>query len=614
MFRKNVFWKTVPVLWNYRKLLATAMGGALLSALCFGAGIGMVLPLFEVLFQKNARPLSDRITELAAKPGVPTILADAGTWIAQYIPDDRFKTFLCIVLVVAVLSVVGSVGRYIHTLLVLTAVNRAIMDWRSRLFRRLIHAPMADVLVRGNADHITRIIADTSLLASGYRAIFGRTVHALSNGLMALLAAFLLNWRLTLIVLIGVPVIAVALRKFGKAIRRATRKSLAERGKLLGMLSEALNGIRVVKVYGGEGYERSRFQTINRRLFDKEMDMRRAKALSSPVIETMALLGVMVVATVAAALIVYRDEESTEMMAVLLALAAAANALKPLTELNNDLNSAGAAAARILETMHSPVEPAGPHTDPKSPKLARHTREVVFEQVEFRYPSQDEPALKGVSLEVQHGMNVAIVGGNGSGKTTLLSMVPRLILPTAGRVLIDGVDIAEVNLRSLREQMAVVTQQSVLFEGTIAENIAYGGSRGADRERIVAAAKAAHADEFVDKLPDGYDYRLGEGGEGLSGGQRQRLCIARAILREPAILILDEATSQIDADSEAKINAALSEFRQGRTTFVIAHRLSTVVDADLIVVMDQGRIADKGSHQELLERCEIYQTLTKTQL
>ena len=210
-------------------------------------------------------------------------------------------------------------------------------------------------------------------------------------------------------------------------------------------------------------------------------------------------------------------------------------------------------------------------------------------------------------------MEVAIVGGNGCGKSTMLSLLPRLITPSEGKIYIDDQDINESNLRSLRSQIAVVTQQSILFQGTVAENIAYN-HRHLSREKIIEAAKLAHAHEFIEKLPGGYEYELVEGGKGLSGGQCQRICIARAILRDPAILILDEATSQIDADSETKINAALRNIREGRTVFVIAHRLSTVVDADLIVVMDNGSIIDMGKHSDLLKTSEIYKQLTLNQM
>jgi len=299
---------------------------------------------------------------------------------------------------------------------------------------------------------------------------------------------------------------------------------------------------------------------------------------------------------------------------VLIMLGAAGSSLKPLTSLQTQIAEADAAAQRILEVTDLPVETTDTTSDGrKLPDLPRHMEAVEFQDVVYHYPGKTTPALDHVSLSVPFGSTIALVGSNGSGKSTLLSMLPHLLSPTSGCVLIDGQDISQVNLRSLRKQMAIVTQQSVLFEGTIADNIAYG-RRHISRDRIIAAAQAAYADEFIQALPQGYDTMLGEEGIGLSGGQRQRICIARAMLRNPSILVLDEATSQVDADSESKINQVIRQIRQGRTIFIIAHRLSTVIDADLIVVMHQGQILDKGSHTELLARCELYQTLARTQL
>ncbi len=608
---RSPFLSCTALLLNYKRQMATALGAAVLTAGIFGGGLGMILPTLQLLLGEK-RPLHDLIEQSLGSADRPVIVQNFAAWLSGHVPSDPFFAFLSVMAVIAVLTLAGSCARYVHEVVTLTVVARVVMAWRTRLFRHLIRARMDQTLIRPNADHISRIVTDVDVFGRGLLAILGKAVTKLANGLAAVMLAMWLDWRLTLIAMIGTPLIGVLLRKFGKRIRRASRRLMQQRGHMIGVLTEALGGIRVVKVHHAEGYERRRFGLINRAVFNEEMRMRRVRALSSPVVETLGLVGVLAVASIAAWYIFRLNVAPAKFMTVLIALGAAATTLKPLATLNNQIQESNAAAARLLEILDITVEPAGPE-DRSSQRLARHHRDVVFDAVTFSYPGQETPAISGVSLSVQHGQTVALVGANGSGKTTLVSLIPRLLEPTSGNVTIDGISIGDISLRSLRSQIAVVTQQSVLFEGTIAQNIAYGRLHEA-RGKIVAAAKSAYAHEFVAALRRGYDTVLGEGGEGLSGGQKQRLCIARAILRNPAILILDEATSQIDADSEVKINQALRQLRHGRTTFIIAHRLSTVIDTDLIAVMDQGRIVDQGTHTELLNRCDAYQSLTTSQL
>ena len=600
------------MLLGYKRQIAVAIGAALGTALCFGGGLGMVLPTLHLLLGQK-RPLSELIETQFGGPEQPQAVRDMAMRLADLVPTDPFNAFLAVMGAVVVFTVLGSIGRYVHELITLTIVARAVMVWRARMFRRLIHAQIEQVLLRGNSDHISRITVDSGVLARGYQAILGNAVAKVLNGLAALMLALWLDWRLTLIALVGMPVIAVLLRKFGKRIRRASDRLLQQRGRMIGMLTEALGGIRVVKVHHAEGYERRRFGLINRRVYGEEMRVRQVKAMASPIVETLGLFGVMAVASIAAWYIFRLNVAPERFMTVLIALGAAATSLKPISNLNNQLQEANAAAARILEVVEVPIELSSRDAPHVMLRLNKHNRDVVFRNVTYTYPGQKEPAIRDISLHVHHGQTLAIVGANGSGKTTLLSLLPRLLEPTSGDVFIDGNDIGTVSLMSLRRQIAVVTQQTVLFEGTIAANIAYGRLH-VSRDQIITAAKAAFAHEFITALPDGYDTMLGESGEGLSGGQRQRLCIARAVLRDPAILVLDEATSQIDADSENKINQALNGFRHGRTTFVIAHRLSTVIDAEQIAVMHKGQIVDLGTHTELLERCDEYRALAQFQL
>ena len=597
------FWRSARILWRYKRLMGWALAGLLANAVTWGAGMGMMLPTFHLLIEKQ-QTLADLVDDYLGG----TAMAD---WVKQFIPDDQFYAFVLVVCVMAVNAFVSAAGAYVHQYLTVTIAFRATMLWRVRMFRRLLHAPIE--LARNSGDEMTRIVVDSRLLASGYLAIMSKAGGEVARGIAVLIVAILLSWKLTTIAIVMMLFGVLILGRFGRIIRRATRGMLREFGNLGSTINESMAGLRVVKVHNAEGQVRRRFNVINKAIYTEEIRARHVRAFSSPLMRLLGGLATAAIATVAAWLILRRGIPPAEFLTVMGLLAMASTSIKPLTRLHIELHEASAAAERVFEICDLPVEPGYDKSDHYRPPLARHQKNIVFENITFVYPNQERAALDNVSLTVEHGQAVAIVGGNGSGKTTLLSMLPRLINPTSGRVLIDGVDIAEVRLRSVRRQLGVVTQNSVLFEGTIADNIAFG-RRYVARDQIIAAAKAAHAEDFIETTTDGYDTKLGEGGTGLSGGQRQRLCIARALLRDPAIMIMDEATSQIDADSESSINEAVRELRQNRTTLVIAHRLSTVVDADMIVVMDDGHIVDQGKHEELLQRCEVYQTLTQTQL
>ncbi len=610
------FWTLACEMGRYRGLLVIALGAALLDAATAFAGFGLLRVVVSKTFADDPVPMYDVVRDLLTSPDLPAWLPDL-TGLLAWMPAGVYPGFALALIMVIPLTLFGSTMRFTHTALSYTVGLRAVMRIRQRAYFRMLHVPADLPDDIGAADRLSRLMSDTSRLGRGFSAIMGRAVRDSMMGVVFLAWALIIDWKLSGIFLLAMPVVGVAMRKFGKKVRKASRHSLRQHAQMIQAAQESMQSPAVVRVHGAEGYERRRFNAINRAVFNQEMKARTARALSSPVVELIALVGLIGVSLLAG-WYVFGQQSATpaDVMWVLVALGLAGGSVKPMANLNNDLQDSGAAARRVMEILNTPVEanPRGAFKNPDNGALLpRHIDSIVFEQVVYRYPNANDNALRGVDLNLPFGCSAAIVGTNGSGKSTLLNLVPRLTQPTGGRVLIDGVDLATVRLRSLRDQIAMVTQQAVLFEGTIADNIAYG-RRETPRDEVVAAAKAAFAHAFITRLPEGYDTRLGEAGSGLSGGQKQRLCIARAVLRQPAILIMDEATSQIDAESESLIAQAVRTLQKGRTTLTIAHRLSTVVDCNPIVVMSDGRVVDQGSHTELLERCEIYKTLVSNQL
>ncbi|QQE12177.1 ABC transporter ATP-binding protein [Planctomycetota bacterium] len=614
----NLFWTYAARMLQFRKQIVVAVTAAIFDAMAAFAGFSVVMLIINQLFGGERTSMYAIVLDKLKQASDSTLLGFIKigdlTPLADYVPQGEFKGLVYVFAFIFILSIFGGTMRYVFQATVLTISFRTVMILRKEAFQRLLHAPYEVLLEQGVVDFMSRITRDTNQLARGFNTIMGRAAREALLSIVFLILAFVVNWKLSLLFLLAIPPMAIVIRKLSKRIRRATKRAMRAYGGMLGAVSESTQAIQVVKVHNAEGYERRRFNVINKQVFKQEMRARAARVLASPLTELIAIAGMMVVVLVAAYQVYEYDVNPTDMLKVLMSLGLAGATAKPLAKLNNDLQEAAAAAERVDELLNLPIEENTRDiykhlTD----HLPDHVQNIEFQDVSYTYPKADQPAIRHLNLDIKFGQNIAIVGPNGSGKSTLLNLLPRLGDAQKGQVLIDGHDITQVSIRSLRKQIAVVTQQTFLFEGTIADNIAYG-RRHTSREDIIAAAKSARADEFIKELEDEYDTVLGEGGSGLSGGQKQRICIARAILRNPRILILDEATSQIDADSEYKINQAMAEFRKGRTTFVIAHRLSTVIDADQIIVMVDGEIADAGTHTELLERSPVYQTLTHTQL
>lgn len=617
------FWGFAKRMLRYPGLLTAAGLCAILSGGSLGAGLIGAQPVLSAILSREGKGLP----ELAAGWNAKGVLAGKiPASVIEALPPGPFTALVWIMAALGVLTVIGAAANFLHAYLSLTVVNRTVTEIRREAFHRVLRLPLGLVLQGGDgptgggaSDSISRIINDTGQLGQGLTALISKAVSQIAKGIGALIAALVVDWRLTCIALLIAPILFTIIRRLGKKIRRYSKKALASQGELYLAATESLQGLRVVKVHSAERFEAGRFHRINKRAMYELNKVRTARALASPLVETLSIFVLGTLVLIAGKTIMDRHMEPDEFLAALVALGAAGAALKPVTGLINDVQQSAAGADRLRDLMESPPEPGH---DARLPKLATHRQSIEFRNVTLTYPRAARASLNQVNLTVRHGERVAVVGPNGCGKTTLLALIPRLFDPDVegsngggaqGCVLIDGQDIRTVNLRSLRRQVGVVTQETVLFKRSVRGNITYGAS-GVSEEQMISAAKQARAHEFISRLPNGYDTEVAEQGTSLSGGQRQRIAIARAILRDPAILILDEATSMIDAESEAQINAAINEFSQGRTTLIVAHRLSTVLSADRIVVMDQGRIVDSGNHADLLGRCDVYRQLARHQL
>jgi subfamily B ATP-binding cassette protein MsbA len=504
---------------------------------------------------------------------------------------------------IIIVSILKGVASYARDYFMGYVGQKVVNDIRDRLYSHATSLSFSYFTKTPTGVIISRIINDVNLV----QGALTRAPSSLVQGLTTMLALtgyiLYLNWRLAAFSIVVLPLAGYALSKFSRRFRKISTQMQEQVGGLTVHLHETIAGVRIVKAFGMESYENQRFAERNKKLFNSLMRSLKTSAVSHPVMEVISMLGTSFVILFGGYWIIRGSMTVGEFLSFMTALVFFYKPLKDLNGINNTLQDGVAAAKRIFDVLDTQPE----IRDNKGAFAVPHDfKTITFRDLSFKY--EDDTVLHHINLTVKAGETIAIVGKSGGGKTTLVNLIPRFYDVSEGAILIDGLDIRNATIDSLRSCTAIVTQQTILFNDTVRDNIAYGNA-SKSLDDVVRAARAAHAEDFIRALPEGYDAVIGESGVKLSGGQRQRIAIARALLKDAPILILDEATSSLDTESEREVQNALEALMKGRTSFVIAHRLSTIMNADRIIVLKGGRIVEQGRHDELLGMGGEYKNL-----
>ena len=563
----------------------------LLAAVLDVFTITLLIPFLNALFNQ---PQSGLITDIQQR------------LIGSFLdPADRMGSLRNVLILIMAAVILKNLLIWVSSQLGASLQEYVTRDLRNALYSHLQRLPLPFFTRTKTGQLLARVLNDTQQTKAVITESVTRSIQSAAMVITSIVTLFLISWRLALLTLIVAPILIGLLQPVLRSLRRGHRKLSNQFGDMTSVVQEAVSGIRLVKSFGGEDYEFKRFREASDRYAQGMMRVTRLSQLAIPITETVGTgVAVIVLWFGAREVLVSGSIDGTTLIAFLALTLRILQPLKQLSQVPTVAAQSLAAAERVFEVLDSESEYA---RDKGTTQVTGLHRQIEFDRVWFAY--EQATVLENISFSVRRGDVTAIVGASGAGKTTLVDLIPRFYEPTRGTILLDNVDISEISLRSLRSLTGIVSQDTVVFNDTVRNNLAYGAPDRYTDDQIVAAARAANAHEFISQLPNGYDTILGERGTRLSGGQRQRIAIARALLIDPPILILDEATSALDTESERLVQEAIDRLLQGRTVFVIAHRLSTVAHATQILVLDQGRLVEQGTHEDLLARRGTYHRL-----
>ena len=580
----------------------------ILYALTNGALLGAAKVVMDLIFTGSTNFHEQLATHLAKTPHWIHPFTDRLVSAAPELPAPTSQLGWALVAgAIPAIVLLRNTLSYLSVYLTNWSAMHAIADIRTKLFSHLQNLSLGFFNRASTGDLIARITNDTQVLYSIIGSSFASAVKDPVTILCTLVVLLILQPTLTLVSIVVFPVCIVPIIIYGRKVRKSARAVQAYNAELTNLMHESFTGNRVIKAYNLEATVIEQFKATTKKYVSQLMRVIRANEIPSQLMELFGAAGIALVFFYVQNLPADQRPKASDFFMFILAIVMIYPPIKAFTRLHNQLHQARAASERVFQLLalkNSVPEPAAPKM------LQADQADIVFENLDFNYG--EKPVLRNINLTVKAGQLVALVGASGSGKTTLANLLLRFYDPVRGTIKIGGVDLRDVSTRDLRNQIAVVAQENILFNDTVRRNIELG-RLGATNEEIVAAAKHAHACDFITQKPEGFDAVIGEKGVSLSGGQRQRLAIARAVLKNAPILILDEATSALDTESERAVQSALDELMKGRTTICIAHRLSTIFHADVIVVLDQGRIVETGKHAELIQRGGIYQKLYELQ-